>query len=120
MALSDLDTPLLGAFLDHLEQKRDNSARTRNVRLAAIHSFFRHVALHAPEYSGLAQRVLAMPSKRYVRISRKEGQRFTACRSTVSHQVGPVLVRQDVVDFHSVTYAGQALDGYPRARARAH
>ena len=55
-----------------------------------------------------------------LRISRKEGQRFTACRSTVSHQVGPVLVRQDVVDFHSVTYAGQALDGYPRARARAH
>ena len=40
MTLSDLDTPLLGAFLDHLEQKRDNSARTRNVRLAAIHSFF--------------------------------------------------------------------------------
>jgi len=35
MTLSDLDTPLLGAFLDHLEQKRDNSARTRNVRLAA-------------------------------------------------------------------------------------
>jgi integrase/recombinase XerD len=67
MTLSDLDTPLLGAFLDHLEQKRDNSARTRNVRLAAIHSFFRYVALHAPEYSGLAQRVLAMPSKRYVR-----------------------------------------------------
>src|SRR5262252_11055595 len=55
-----------------------------------------------------------------MRISRKEGQRFTACRSTVSHQVGPVLVRQDVVDFHSVTYAGQALDGYRRARARAH
>ena len=54
-----------------------------------------------------------------MRISRKEGQRFTACRSTVSHQVGPVLVRQDVVDFHSVTYAGQALDSYPRARARA-
>jgi predicted ATP-dependent serine protease len=56
----------------------------------------------------------------FLRISRKEGQRFTACRSTVSHQVGPVLVRQDVVDFHSVTYAGQALDGYPRGRARAH
>ena len=54
-----------------------------------------------------------------MRISRKEGQRFTACRSTVSHQVGPVLVRQDIGDFHSVTYAGQALDSYPRARARA-
>ena len=60
------------------------------------------------------------PTLESVRISRKEGQRFTACRSTVSHQVGPVLVKQDVVDFHSVTYAGQALDGYPRARARAH
>jgi integrase/recombinase XerD len=37
------------------------------VRLAAIHSFFRYVSLHAPEYNALAQRVLAMPSKRYVR-----------------------------------------------------
>jgi integrase/recombinase XerD len=67
LILPDLDTPFLGAFLDHLEQKRDNSARSRNVRLAAIHSFFRYVALHAPEYSALAQRVLAIPSKRYVR-----------------------------------------------------
>ncbi len=67
LALSDLDSSFLGAFLDHLEQERDNSARSRNVRLAAIHSFFRYVALHAPEHSALAQRVLAMPSKRYVR-----------------------------------------------------
>ena len=67
LALPDLDTPFLGAFLDHLEQERDNSARSRNVRLAAIHSFFRYVALHAPEHSALAQRVLAMPSKRYPR-----------------------------------------------------
>jgi site-specific recombinase XerD len=67
LALPDLDTPFLGAFLDHLEQDRNNSARSRNVRLAAIHSFFRYVALHAPEHSALAQRVLAMPSKRYLR-----------------------------------------------------
>jgi integrase/recombinase XerD len=67
VTLPDLDTPLIGAFLDHLERERGNSARSRNVRLAAIHSFFRYVALHAPEHSGLAQRVLAMPSKRYVR-----------------------------------------------------
>ncbi len=67
LTLPDLDTPFLGAFLDHLEQERDNSARSRNVRLAAIHSFFRYVALHTPEHSALAQRVLAMPSKRYVR-----------------------------------------------------
>jgi site-specific recombinase XerD len=57
----------MGAFLDHLERERKNSARSRNVRLAAIHSFFRYVALHAPEHSAVAQRVLAMPSKRYSR-----------------------------------------------------
>lgn len=67
LALPDLGTPFIGAFLDHLERERDNSARSRNVRLAAIHSFFRYVALHAPEHSALAQQVLAMPSKRYVR-----------------------------------------------------
>jgi integrase/recombinase XerD len=67
ICLTDLDTPFLGAFLDHLEHKRNNSARSRNVRLAAIHSFFRYVALHAPECNGIALRVLAMPSKRYVR-----------------------------------------------------
>ena len=49
--LADLDTAFLGAFLDHLEHERDNSARSRNVRLAAIHSFFRYVALHSPEHS---------------------------------------------------------------------
>ncbi len=67
LALPDLDAQFLCSFLDYLEQKRDNSVRSRNVRLAAIHSFFRYVALHAPEYSALAQRVLAIPSKRYVR-----------------------------------------------------
>lgn len=67
LAVSDLTTALLGEFLDHLEQDRRNTARSRNVRLAGIHSFFRYVAWRAPEYSGVAQRVLAMPSKRYVR-----------------------------------------------------
>ena len=67
LTVPDLDTPMLGAFLDHLERDRKNSARSRNVRLAAIHSFFRYVALHAPEHSAVAQRVLAMPSKRYSR-----------------------------------------------------
>jgi site-specific recombinase XerD len=65
--LTDLDAPFVGAFLDHLEQERGNSARSRNVRLAAIHSFFRYAALHAPEHGALAQRVLAMPNKRHLR-----------------------------------------------------
>jgi integrase/recombinase XerD len=67
LAMPDLNPSLLGAFLDHLERERDNSARSRNVRLAAIHSFFHYVALQAPQYCALAQRVLAIPSKRYVR-----------------------------------------------------
>jgi predicted GTPase len=38
-----------------------------------------------------------------LRISRKEGQRFTACRSMVSRHVGPVLMKQDVLNFLSET-----------------
>lgn len=67
LAIDDFDTPFIGAFLEHLETQRHNSARTRNTRLAAIHSFFRYVALQEPRYIALAQRILAMPSKRYTR-----------------------------------------------------
>jgi integrase/recombinase XerD len=67
LAVSDLTTKFLGEFLDHLETERGNTARSRNVRLVAIHSFFRYVARQAPEYSGVAGRVLDIPSKRYVR-----------------------------------------------------
>ena len=47
--IADLDAPLIGAFLDHLEHQRGNSVRTRNARLAAIHSLFRYAALRHPE-----------------------------------------------------------------------
>jgi integrase/recombinase XerD len=67
LAVSDLTTKFLGEFLDHLEIERGNTARSRNVRLVAIHSFFRYVARQAPEYSGVAGCVLDIPSKRYVR-----------------------------------------------------
>ena len=67
LALEDLDAPLVGAFLDHLEKDRGNSARSRNTRLAAVHSFFRYVALHEPACAALAQRVLALPPKRHGR-----------------------------------------------------
>jgi integrase/recombinase XerD len=67
VTIPDLDAPLIGAFLDHLEKARENTARSRNLRLAAIRSFFRYVAIHAPEYSAVSQRVLSMKSKRHVR-----------------------------------------------------
>ena len=62
--LADLDAPLIGAFLDHLEQERHNTARTRNARLSAIRSFFRYAALRHPEHAALIARVLAIPAKR--------------------------------------------------------
>jgi integrase/recombinase XerD len=67
LRINDLDATFLGAFLNHLEEERGNTARSRNVRLAALHSFFRYVALQKPDMSALAQRILALPSKRYHR-----------------------------------------------------
>ena len=67
LLLEDIDTPFIGAFLDHLEKRRGNTARSRNIRLAALHSLFRYVALHDPVHGALAQRVLAIPPKRYHR-----------------------------------------------------
>ncbi len=62
--LADLDAPFIAGFLDHLEQDRGNSARTRNARLAAIRSFFRYAALCHPEHAGLIARVLAIPARK--------------------------------------------------------
>ncbi len=63
--LEDLDASTVGGFLHHLEVGRGNGVRTRNARLSAIHSFFEYAALHHPEHSGLIQRVLAIPEKRF-------------------------------------------------------
>jgi integrase/recombinase XerD len=63
--IADLDAPLIGDFLDHLERGRGNSPRTRNARLAAIHSMFGYAALQHPEHAELIARVLAIPPKRF-------------------------------------------------------
>jgi integrase len=62
--IADLDAQLVSDFLAHLEQERHNSARTRNARLAAVHSFFRYAALRHPEHALVIARVLEIPSKR--------------------------------------------------------
>lgn len=63
--LDDLDAPFISAFLGELETNRGASARTRNLRLTAIRSFYRFVSFEEPAHSGLIQRVLAIPSKRH-------------------------------------------------------
>jgi integrase/recombinase XerD len=65
--IDDLDAPLIGAFLDHLESHRKNGVRTRNARLAAIRSLFRYAALRHPEHAAVVERVLAIPPKRFER-----------------------------------------------------
>lgn len=79
LTLDDLDASHVLAFLDYLEKERGNSARSRNLRLTAIRSFFRYASVRAPASLSVAQRVLAIPSKRFDRpilgyLSREEVQ----------------------------------------------
>lgn len=67
LRVEDLDAPFLERFLEHLERDRRNHPRTRNHRLAALHGFFRYVALAEPALSLQCQRILAIPSKRFER-----------------------------------------------------
>jgi integrase/recombinase XerD len=76
LGLADLDALAITAFLEHLQQVRGNSVRTRNARLAAIHSLFAYAALRHPEHAALIQRVLAIPGKR-------------RDRATVTYLTGP-------------------------------
>ena len=63
----EIDAPLITAFLDHLEKHQGVSTRSRNLRLTALHSFFRFAAFEVPTHSAQIQRVLAIPSKRFTR-----------------------------------------------------
>ena len=65
MDWEDLGADVISAFLDHLEDDRHNSARTRNTRLAALRSLFHYAALRHPEHAQLIAQVLAIPQKRY-------------------------------------------------------
>lgn len=67
LGLADLDARMILAFLHHLEAERGCSALTRNARLAAVKSFFRYVAVHEAQALPIAQRVFAIPTKRFDR-----------------------------------------------------
>ncbi len=86
LALDQLDAPLILAFLDHLERHRGLSPRSRNLRLTAIHSFFRYVAFEAPTHAAQLQRVLAIHSKRFTR---------TLVRFLTRPEVGALLAAPD-------------------------
>ena len=67
IVFEQIDVPLIVEFLDHLEKHQGVSVRSRNLRLTAIHSFFRYVAFEVPTHAAQIQRVLAIPSKRFTR-----------------------------------------------------
>ena len=67
LSLEDVDAPLVAAFLDDLEASRGVTARTRNLRLTAVHSFFRYASFEAPTHAAQIARVLAIPAKRFAR-----------------------------------------------------
>ena len=67
LSFEQIDAPLIISFLEELESRRGISVRTRNLRLTAVHSFFRYAAFELPTHAAQIQRVLAIPSKRYTR-----------------------------------------------------
>jgi integrase/recombinase XerD len=90
LGIEDLDARLVAAFLDHLEHDRGNSARSRNARLAAIHSLFSFAALQHPEHAGQIARVLAIPPN----LDSREGGRglwVLCCRPV---RAGSALLRE--------------------------
>ena len=64
LELAEIDAPLIAEFLEEMEKSRKICAQSRNLRLAAIRSFFRYAAFEAPDQSAQIQRVLAIPSKK--------------------------------------------------------
>ncbi len=67
LTVEDLSAETIRLFLAHLEKERSNGIRTRNARLAAIHSFFRYLAYREPRFLALSQEVLGIPFKRHAR-----------------------------------------------------
>src|SRR5580698_5129052 len=64
LMLEQVDATLVSSFLEHLETKRGNSAETRNIRLAAIRSFFRFLQHREPAAVEQVRRILAIPFKK--------------------------------------------------------
>jgi len=64
LGVEKLTVERVTAFLTQLESRRRNCAATRNVRLSAVHSFFRFLGSQHPQYLDQAQRILSIPFKR--------------------------------------------------------
>ena len=75
LALADLDRDTVLSFLDHLEAKRGNCTRTRNARLAAIHSFFQNFFFVLPAKLFRGSNTAFLPELHFIRV-RKHAVNF--------------------------------------------
>jgi len=91
LQMADIDADLVGSFLNDIEKRRGNSARSRNTRLAAIRSFFKYVAVNEPQLLHHCQRVLAMPSKRHEK---------RAIAYLVRAEIEAVIAAPDLLTWH--------------------
>ncbi len=87
LAFSDIDTTLVEAFLDDLEQSRSIGTRSRNLRLSALRSFFNYAAYFEPAHAARIQQILAIPAKRHDRrlvgfLNREEVEALLAAPDT--------------------------------------
>ena len=101
--LTDIEAEDVVAFLDYLEEERQNTVATRNVRLAALHAFFRYVAVNAPEQLSRSQRILQIPFKRagqrsieYLEYDEIEAVLSTVDRTTGDGATGLRIASHDV------------------------
>ncbi len=118
LAFEQIDAPLVAAFLDDLEKGRGIAARTRNLRLTAIRSFFRYAAFEAPTHAAQIQRVLAIPNQRFTRsqvgfLSRAEVEALPP-RPISTPGRGAVITPCSWLPFR----AGCACPGSPQCAAR--
>jgi site-specific recombinase XerD len=67
LVVNDVTPQLVRQFLEHLASTRKNGVGTRNVRLAAIHAFFRYLATDDPRFLAHCQSILAVPFKRHAK-----------------------------------------------------
>lgn len=89
LTLDDVQAPSIVAFLDELESQRRIGARSRNLRLTAIRSFFRYLSFELPSHAAQIQRILAIPGKRYSRrlvgfLSRQEAEALVQTPSSTT------------------------------------
>ncbi len=67
LTFADIRVDLVESFLTDLQQSRGIGARSRNLRLSALRSFFRYALYYEPMHAGRIQQILAIPAKRYDR-----------------------------------------------------